>query len=546
MKSINITVIAPYEGLMKTVKRVIRQSAQMKYDVYLADLQEAIPIIHKVDASTDLYISRGGTANVIREHTTKQVVEIPISGYDILRTLLLIQDEKDGAEIIAFENISMDFNEISQLLDIRVPITSIHSEKEAEPAVIKAKEAERRVIIGDTVTNQLANRYGVEGILITSGEESVKHAFEQAETIRQVHDYHSGENHLYKVLAQQIDEAFLIVKDSAVVFKSDTLKQLEAKHDIDGMLQAFINSANGEYLQASRHILYSNGNPFQIQVQPMKNNDLSENTIVYIRSVESMVPGFASWLVTDSLTLPLVLGTDQRLNQHFNHVLEQEGPILVIGEEGSGERCIARTIMSNDWTIECDVSKDFDMDKLFETKMPLFLVHVDRMSSVKQKKLMLKAEQYCNQVVFFCESRAITKYCQGRVIELPTLQERFSQDTSFIPGFIAKANSRFGKQVIGLTEDAVQLEKVVCHYSLVEFRNLIFKEIERSDSSYISIGPEQQEFEQDGYLLLDLSKTLDEMESEIIQKVLEEEGFNQSKTAKRLNVNRTTIWRKLK
>ncbi|MEZ2660125.1 helix-turn-helix domain-containing protein [Aneurinibacillus aneurinilyticus] len=41
-------------------------------------------------------------------------------------------------------------------------------------------------------------------------------------------------------------------------------------------------------------------------------------------------------------------------------------------------------------------------------------------------------------------------------------------------------------------------------------------------------------------------KTLEELETEIILRVLKEEKNNQSQAAKRLGINRTTLWRKIK
>ncbi|MCM2675821.1 sigma-54-dependent Fis family transcriptional regulator [Alkalicoccobacillus plakortidis] len=544
MKAMHITVIAPYEGLQKTVKRVIQQQKQMKYELYLADLQEAIPIIEKVDDKTDLYISRGGTAKIIKAHTSKQVVEIPISGYDILRTLLLIQDEKDGAEIIAFENISSDFYEISQLLGIEVPITSIESENEVEKAVIRAKESGRRVIIGDTVTNQIAQRYGVEGILITSGEESVKQAFEQAETIRQVHHFYDEENQLYKVLAKEIEEPYFIVEEKEIRFKSDTLKKLEKKENLGMMLQALFELNEYEYNQELRHILYSNGKPYQIYVQPLK--EKLNHSIVYIRSMEKVIPSFCRWFQTDGLSLPLVLGTDIVLENHFNEVVEKEGPILITSVEGSGERCITEAILANQWAIECDLNKEVDIDLLFSTQMPLFLLHLDQLLPSKQLEIVEAANQYANPVVFFCESQIELRVFEGRVFELPTLSKRLQHDLSFIRAFISRANSRYGKQVIGIKNTSSEIQELSHRHSLVSFRDLIFREIERADSPHILLQVDRAEQEKEGFIHLDLTKSLDEMESEIIQKVLEDEGFNQSKTAKRLNINRTTVWRKLK
>ena len=45
---------------------------------------------------------------------------------------------------------------------------------------------------------------------------------------------------------------------------------------------------------------------------------------------------------------------------------------------------------------------------------------------------------------------------------------------------------------------------------------------------------------------IDLSGTLEEIEKRIIQKIYAEEGNNQTRTAERLGINRTTLWRKLK
>lgn len=545
MKDMHITVIAPYEGLQKTVKRVIQKQQPFTYNVYLADLQEAIPIIQKEDDKTDLYISRGGTANVIKAHSNKQLVEIPISGYDILRTLLLIQDDKEDAEIIAFENISSDFKEISQLLGIQVPITSIHSANEAEPAVIKAKASGRRVIIGDTVTNELAQRYGIEGILITSGVESVKQAFEQAETIRQVHLFQDEEKELFEVLATEIDEPFLVVRNKEVRFKNHSLKRLELQLDVSHLLKLLFDQLKDDMpLKGLTFTLYDKERPYQVKVQPLVGKE--ESSIIYIRGIERVIPSFCSRFQTDGLNLPLVLRTNSELMNHVDQLGASNEPILILADYGSGERCVAEVILKNQWILECDLRKQIDVDELFQTQLPLFLSHLDALPEFKQKELVDAATRYKGLVVFFCDRGVTTKWFRGRTVELPSLSERLEQDPSFIRTFISQANSRFGKQVIGLKNTAAEIQELTHRHSLVSFRDLVFQEVEQAQAAHIRFEVSNYTQEQEGMICLDLSKTLDEMESEIIQRVLKEEGYNQSKTAKRLNVNRTTIWRKLK
>jgi transcriptional regulator with PAS, ATPase and Fis domain len=45
---------------------------------------------------------------------------------------------------------------------------------------------------------------------------------------------------------------------------------------------------------------------------------------------------------------------------------------------------------------------------------------------------------------------------------------------------------------------------------------------------------------------LDLNKPLDDINKDIINLVLSEEDFNQSKAAERLGISRSTLWRKIK
>ena len=48
------------------------------------------------------------------------------------------------------------------------------------------------------------------------------------------------------------------------------------------------------------------------------------------------------------------------------------------------------------------------------------------------------------------------------------------------------------------------------------------------------------------YELISSRATLEEIEEEIILKVYELENYNKTKTAERLNITRTTLWKKLK
>lgn len=116
--------------------------------------------------------------------------------------------------------------------------------------------------------------------------------------------------------------------------------------------------------------------------------------------------------------------------------------------------------------------------------------------------------------------------------------------------FIAESNEAFGKQIVGFRNEAgVLLEEAKWPGNLSQLRktvqNCVLEAqgvyIEKTDAERVLSRLNEEERED-----IDLSGTLEEIEKRIIQKIYAEEGNNQTRTAERLGINRTTLWRKLK
>ena len=116
--------------------------------------------------------------------------------------------------------------------------------------------------------------------------------------------------------------------------------------------------------------------------------------------------------------------------------------------------------------------------------------------------------------------------------------------------FINEQNLRYGKQVVGLRQEAKEyLEQGNWPGNINQLKQTINNGVLFSNGYYLEIEDvaEVMQGEPAGVTSdLTLTGTLDEIEKSIIQKVWLEEGKNQTKTAERLGINRTTLWRKLK
>ncbi|WP_353963334.1 helix-turn-helix domain-containing protein [Tepidibacillus marianensis] len=124
--------------------------------------------------------------------------------------------------------------------------------------------------------------------------------------------------------------------------------------------------------------------------------------------------------------------------------------------------------------------------------------------------------------------------------------------------FLAKYNTKYGKQVVGIKSDALEiLKEYSWPYNVEELdqtiEEVVFRVkdyyIEEKDLRYLktkNVESATQMKDKKTSLYIPQNKTLEEIELDIMIQVLKEEKMNQSNAAKRLGINRSTLWRKIK
>lgn len=91
--TLRILAIAPYEAMKTALLSAAEAFPDIQMDAYTADLQEGVEIMRQLsEENYDAVISRGGTADLIRPETHLPVIGIPVSVYDVLRTIKLSEN----------------------------------------------------------------------------------------------------------------------------------------------------------------------------------------------------------------------------------------------------------------------------------------------------------------------------------------------------------------------------------------------------------------------------------------------------------------------
>jgi len=149
-------------------------------------------------------------------------------------------------------------------------------------------------------------------------------------------------------------------------------------------------------------------------------------------------------------------------------------------------------------------------------------------------------------------------------IEIPTLRERSSDIPLLAEHFLRRSASENGKQIEAITDDAMQLlvrydwpgnvrelENAV-ERAVVLSRETVLRpsdfplEITGEESSPSNNGGYQLDFRPDGRTIMPLKKALEGPEKEIIAATLASVNWNRQKAAKLLDINRTTLFNKMR
>lgn len=145
-------------------------------------------------------------------------------------------------------------------------------------------------------------------------------------------------------------------------------------------------------------------------------------------------------------------------------------------------------------------------------------------------------------------------------IDLPPLRERIDDLLVFVDHFIGMANDQLSKNITGLTPEAqVIVENYPWHGNLRELKNVIKRAVLLADGSQIDskcFPPEilypqesttvEPTMETDLKSSSKLKNASSEIEKQLIIETIKKAGYNKSHAARMLNIDRKTLYNKIK
>lgn len=590
-RKVRLLCIAPYENMKALMLNLAQARDDVELTVFVGDLQQGVELAKRNFYSDyDAIVSRGGTAQLLQKELDLPVIEIAVTPFDIMRAMKLAENVSDQYAIVGFPGVTASAKQLCQLMQYRIEIYTIQNEEQVEETLLTLREKGTGAILCDMVTNRTAMRLGLNVVLITSGPESIQAAFDDAVRLCRCYDNLREENRfLRSIIWNQINHT-LVFDDWGEIFFS-TLEN-NALPIVDSLREERNNVPESEEKRILKRI-----NNVQYDVR-MHREVFNNHTYVACYFSDSRVPSAELQrgirLVSQqdaeqeyNSSLYGMAGLMRELQSSCTHINQSAQPVMVYGEAGClKEQIVNYLYMTSNRhncplvIIDCFLLNDKAWNYLVnhynsplaQSGCTIFLKSVDALSSERRRQMLanMLAMDICkrNRIIFSCVCQAgksvteagmaFVEHLGCLVLYLPPMRQYAAQIPAAANMCLSNLNIELAKQLLGLEPGSVQLLRDFdWPGNHAQFQRILRELAIMTDGPYITQADTARilqrehaaistdhEAENVG-LTLNLEGTLEQINREIIKRVLEEENGNQSRTARRLGISRTTLWRML-
>ena len=586
-------IVAPYPGIKHIVDEIIEEKSLKNIHTVVGDLEKGLEIALQEfnQGAYDLIISRGGTANLLKNKTNIPILEIPISTTDIMQAIRMVENYDGNYVIIGYENIVNKAKQVCELLNCAPPIYTIKEPNDAKILIKKLQSEGYDLIIGDVITTNYCSELGVNSILVTTSKDTIESVLNQStflkfslNSTKQLYDkcfeYHKNKNEFCLIYSQTGSLIVSSIKTEDI--PTYLVNYIDKNKALLSSLQFYQDNIKSDFDHVSlisKQIAIEETRYLLIAVKIVNIHNLNIN-------------GFKIYdkLLLEETNGKISLNFFEASRKQIQDSMSVNSPVLVKGEPFTGKTsCI--TYLFSTGPFNNNLLYVFDLALLSLDNFQIINTIIDFKSLTESALCFLNLQDCnlnllrlinsllllpnikdnmqiffsltCNQKNIAIQSKRIEQLNNLEnfsVIELPALRDRKNEFNNLLTLYISNYNITLGTNIISLTDEAREkMELYNWPGNLKQFKRVIRKAMLLSNDNYyvndktiIDVLAEEEAY---GYinhnvnhilLKVDDDLTLDEIIYKLVKKKLERSNFNQKKVAEQLNISRTTVWRILK
>ena len=365
-----IGLIAPYAELAGVASEV-RDSMGMDFPIAVGILESAVGVAETlIHQGAEVIISRGGTAALLRNKLDIPIVEIKVTGYDVMRALRPCIGKDRKIAIVGYQNVVHGCRIFGELFglsiqELIIPADEINKDWEAAQQEVQLLVAENDidVVIGDSLVRGRLKVENIEIQMVESGKEAIVQAIEEAKHIGLVRENERRAYERLRTIIHSVHDGVVatdetgritavnLVAEEIFGFKERdvlgmTIGQAIPNTRIDKVLQT--GQAELEQLQQTpKGYIVTNRVPITLEGQ-VQGVVATFQEVAKIQSVEQKIRQtlfnkglFARYRFEDVLTEDPHLKKIVAIAKKY---AQTDATMLLLGESGTGKELFAQSI----------------------------------------------------------------------------------------------------------------------------------------------------------------------------------------------------------
>lgn len=182
---LRIALIATYPEMAKVCESLVLAEG-LHFENHFAAFDDAVRVAKQVEPHIDAILSRGGTGRFIQLAVNVPLIQIPISPFDVVTAMQQVPDHFDEVAFFCFDRKIYGIRVIEKMYRKTIREYTFIDGKDIVEGVRDVKRRGIKMLVGGVVAVELARELGIEGVEVSSGEEAVYRAVQEAIRVIQV------------------------------------------------------------------------------------------------------------------------------------------------------------------------------------------------------------------------------------------------------------------------------------------------------------------------------------------------------------------------
>ncbi|MET3508022.1 sigma 54-interacting transcriptional regulator [Halalkalibacter oceani] len=213
-----IVILAPINELVEVAQEACEKTGE-QIPIKKVSLAEAVHIAKQCEqAGAEIIISRGTVGSTISgSDITIPVVQIPITGYDLLRTIMKAFKYGMKVGIADTAEVLQGVESIEASLGRKIEKVQVNTLEEVKAGVAELLERKIDVLIGKNIYVNEVKETDVKTVMLSSGVESVIQAINEAKSLIDVRRAEISRTKQLKAILDFIAEGVIAVDDKGII-----------------------------------------------------------------------------------------------------------------------------------------------------------------------------------------------------------------------------------------------------------------------------------------------------------------------------------------